>query len=321
MIAVHLEKGRVSVRERPMPEVPEGFARIRLLLGGICNTDLELQRGYYGFEGTPGHEFVGEVVEAGKPELVGKRVVGDINIPCYGKECLQCLSGFFRHCPDRMVLGIVKHPGAFSEFFTLPVRNLHIVPDSIPSEHAVFAEPLAAAHHIVEQVSFNPGSAFAVLGDGKLGLLIAQVLKANEARVYQFGHHWNKLKISEAAGVMTQVVGDRLPIAEFDFVVEATGTAQGLASAIAMARPKGVVFMKSTFHGLVPINTASIVVDELILVGSRCGRMEPALKLLEEGKINVGALISETYPLADAPKAFERAATRGVLKVLLDNRL
>ncbi len=319
MIAVYLEKGRVSIRKRPEPELPEGFARIRLLIGGICNTDLELQRGYYGFKGTPGHEFVGEVVEAGNPMLIGKRVVGEINLYC--GECAWCKRGLGRHCPTRTVLGIVKHPGAFREFLTLPERNLHIVPDSIPPEHAVFTEPLAAACEILDQVRIPKGAPVAVLGDGKLGLLIAQVLQAHGAAVHQFGHHEEKLRISAACGVTTEVARNKLPIGEYDFVVDSTGSAKGLASAAAMTRPRGTVIMKSTVHGLVPIDTAPIIVNELTLVGSRCGRMEPALRLLKSGKINVAAMISETHPLADAPKAFERAATRGVLKVLLDNRL
>lgn len=319
MIAVHLEKGRVAIRKRPVPEIAEGFARIRLLLGGICNTDLELQRGYYDFEGTPGHEFVGEVVEAANRELIGRRVVGDINLSC--GECGWCMDKIGRHCPKRTVLGIVKHPGAFAEFLTLPERNLHVVPNSIPTEHAVFAEPLAAACAIPDRMLFPMGSVIAVLGDGKLGLLIAQVLHARGMVVQQFGHHKEKLRISEAVGIETEVVGAWLPAARYDHVVDATGSPEGLATAISMARPLGNVIMKSTMHGLVSVNTAPIVVNELTLHGSRCGQMESALKLLKSRKINVADMISETYSLADARNAFKRAATRGVMKVLLDIRL
>ena len=319
MIAVHLEQGRVEIRKRPMPPAPDGFARIRLLRGGLCNTDLELQRGYYGFKGTPGHEFVGEVVEAGNRSLIGRRVVGEINLAC--SQCEWCARGLGRHCPTRTVLGIVKHPGAFREFLTLPERNLHVVPASIPLEHAVFTEPLAAACEILDQVRIPRGTPVAVLGDGKLGLLIAQVLQAHGAAVHQFGHHKSKLRISAAMGVTTEVARKKLPVAEYDFVVDSTGSATGLASAAAMARPRGTVIMKSTVHGMVSINTAPIIVNEITLVGSRCGRMEPALRLLKSGKINVADMISETYPLADAAKAFERAAMRGVMKVLLGDRL
>jgi len=318
MIAVHLENGRVEIRKRPVPPTPDGFARIRLLRGGICNTDLELQRGYYGYKGTPGHEFVGEVVEAGDSKWVGRRVVGEINLAC--THCEWCDRGLGRHCPTRTVLGIVKHPGAFREFLTLPERNLHVVPDSLPLEHAVFAEPLAAACEILDQVKIPKGTPVAVLGDGKLGLLIAQVLQAHGAAVHQFGHHKNKLRISAAAGVTTEIAGKKLPVSAYDFVVDSTGSAEGLASAAAMARPRGTVIMKSTVHGLVSINTAPIIVNEITLVGSRCGRMEPALKLLKAGKINVADMIAETHPLADAAKGFERAASKGVMKVLLEAR-
>src|SRR5882757_6555457 len=187
MLAVRLENRHVTVKHVPRPRPPRGFALIRLLTGGICNTDLELQRGYYGFEGIPGHEFVGEVVEADDPKLMGKRVVGEINLAC--EKCEWCSRGLGRHCPRRTVLGIVKHPGAFREYLTLPERNLHIVPASIPTEYAVFIEPLGAACEILDQVRIPKGAHVAVLGDGKLGLLIAQVLQANGARVQQFGRH------------------------------------------------------------------------------------------------------------------------------------
>src|SRR5690242_13828442 len=202
MLSVHLESGRVEIRHEPLPRVPKGFARIRLLAAGICSTDLELQRGYYGFSGTPGHEFVGEVVSAEDQRWLGKRVVGEINLAC-GK-CEWCARGLGRHCPQRTVLGILNHPGAFREFLTLPLRNLHVVPDSIPTEAAVFIEPLAAACEILDQVRIPKADAVAVLGDGKLGLLIAQVLQAYGARVHLFGRHPDKLRIAEKAGIVTE---------------------------------------------------------------------------------------------------------------------
>jgi threonine dehydrogenase-like Zn-dependent dehydrogenase len=316
LIAVHLESGRVEIRKIATPRRPRKFASIRLLLGGICNTDLELQRGYYGFKGTPGHEFVGEVIDADDSKLVGKRVVGEINLAC-GK-CSWCRRGMGRHCPTRTVLGIVKHPGAFREVLTLPEQNLHIVPDKIASEHAVFVEPIAAACEILDQVKIPKGQAVAVLGDGKLGLLIAQVLQTSGARVHQFGRHRDKLRISVAVGV-TGEIAPKLPVAEYDYVVDATGSAEGLTQAINMCRPRGTVIMKSTVHGRVAIDTAPVIVNEITLIGSRCGRFEPALRMLAKGKLRVSDMISETMPLAEAPKAFERASQRGILKVLLQN--
>lgn len=321
MIAVHLEQGRVGMRAVAMPERPDGFALIRLIAGGICNTDLELQRGYYGFSGTPGHEFVGEVVEADTQALTGRRVVGEINLAC--RHCAWCRRGLGRHCPQRTVLGIVRHPGAFGEFLTLPERNLYVVPDTLATETAVFAEPVAAACEILDQVRIPCGSPIAVLGDGKLGLLVAQVLQANGYRVHQFGHHREKLRIAEARGVTTEVVrtdaGASLPEAAYGWVVDATGSAAGLRAATRIAEPRGTVILKSTVHGEVPVDTAPVIVNEITLVGSRCGRFEPALELLELGAIDVASMIAESLPLAEAPLAFARAAQPGVLKVLLRN--
>ena len=315
MLAVHLKDGRVEVKRQPLPRVPTGFARIRLLAAGICSTDLELQRGYYGFRGVPGHEFVGEVTEAEDASWIGQRVAGEINLAC-GK-CEWCARGLGRHCPRRAVLGIVRHPGAFREFLTLPVDNLHRVPASILTEHAVFIEPVAAACEILDQIKIPKQERVAVLGDGKLGLLIAQVLHAHGARVQLFGRHREKLRIADRVGISTELAGKKLPERSFPIVVDATGSAEGLRTAISMCVPRGTVVMKSTVHGLVSIDTAPAIVNEITLVGSRCGRFEPALKLLASGKVRVGDLISEQFPLSRAPEAFARAGTKGVLKVLL----
>jgi len=315
MLAVYLESGRVGVGDVPIPDRPEGFALIRLLTAGICNTDLELQHGYYGFSGTPGHEFVGQVVAADSAALIGKRVVGEINLAC--THCAWCLRGLGRHCPNRTVLGIVKHPGAFREFLTLPERNLHVVPASIPTEAAVFVEPLGAACEILDQVAIPHCGAVAVLGDGKLGLLIAQVLAAHGCRVHQFGRHREKLRIAERKGVTVEIAGENLPDAEYEWVVDATGSARGLRAAVRMTQPRGTVILKSTVHGEVPVDTAPVIVNEITLVGSRCGRFEPALALLERGAIDVAAMISERTPLANATAGFDRAARPGILKVLL----
>ncbi len=315
MVSVYLENGQLALRDVPVPTRSRGMALIRLLTAGICNTDIELKRGYYGFCGCPGHEFVGQVVEADTPTLVGKRVAGEINLAC--GTCKWCLRGLGRHCPTRTVLGIVRHPGAFAEFLTLPEVNLHVLPDSVPTEAAVFMEPLAAACEILDQVQIPAGSAVAVLGDGKLGLLVAQVLQANGLQVHQFGRHPEKLRIARKQGVTTEIVRDAMPAAEYEWVVDATGSREGLQTAVRMTQPRGTVILKSTVHGLVPLDTAPVIVDEITLVGSRCGRFEPALALLAAGSVDVASMISATYPLSRAVDAFERAERKGALKVLL----
>jgi alcohol dehydrogenase len=315
MLTVHLENGAVTMREAPVPDRPRGFALLRLLLAGICNTDLELQRGYYGFSGTPGHEFVAEVVEADDRSLVGKRVVGEINLCCAG--CDWCRRGLGRHCPNRTVLGIVRHPGAFAEYLTLPERNLHVVPESVPLEHAVFTEPLAAACEILDQVAIHCGDTVAVLGDGKLGLLIGLVLRAHGFVVHHYGRHTEKLGIVEAAGAQVFDARGELPRAAYRWVVDATGNPEGLRSAAAMTEPRGTVILKSTVHGAVAMDTAPVIVNEITLVGSRCGRFEAALPLIENGIVPAEKLISGRFPLRDAPAAFRRATEPGALKVLL----
>ena len=301
---------------RPKPRRPHGFALLRLLRGGICNTDLELQRGYYGFQGTPGHEFVAEVVDSETSTWVGKRVVGEINLEC-GK-CDYCKRDLGRHCANRTVLGIVKHPGAFSEYFTLPEANLLEVPAKLATDHAVFTEPLAAACEILEQVKIPKGAPVAVLGDGKLGLLISQVLAVHGAKVLQFGRHREKLAIAELAGVTGEVARGALPVCAYDFVVDATGSVDGLRAAVGMTRPRGTLVMKSTVAGVVSIDTAPIIVNEITLVGSRCGRFQPALDLLRRGKIHVEEMIQGRMALGQAAEAFQMAGRRGMLKVLLE---
>jgi alcohol dehydrogenase len=345
MISVHLESGRVEVRRRAVPRLAPAFARIRLIAAGICSTDLELQRGYYGFRGTPGHEFVGVVTEVNPGEedsalagdmnraprherparliacstdWIGQRVAGEINLAC--GMCEWCRRGLGRHCPTRKVLGIVGHAGAFQEFLTLPIHNLRRVPHSIPDEHAVFIEPVAAACEILDQIKIANGTRVAVLGDGKLGLLIAQVLHASGAEVHLLGRHRHKVQIADRAGIATELLRKKLPQRAYRVVVDATGSADGLRAAIAMCEPRGTVVMKSTVHGTVGIDAAPVIVDEITLVGSRCGRFEPAIKLLASGKVRVGDLISEEFPLDRAPEAFARAATKGILKVLLRAR-
>ena len=315
MLAIRLENRRVEVRNVRRPQREEGLALIRLLAGGICNTDLELRRGYYGFRGIPGHEFVGEVVAADNPNLLGRRVVGEINLAC-GK-CGWCRKGLRRHCPSRTVLGIVRHPGAFREFLTLPEVNLHVVPDSVSTETAVFVEPLAAACEILDQADIPERAEVAVLGDGKLGLLIAQVLNARRRTVHLYGRHKEKLRIAQRAGVQTILSKGKLPAQRYEWLVEATGSHDGFQTAVNMTSPRGTIFLKSTLHGAGRLDLAPVIVNEITLVGSRCGRFEPALDLLESRSINVADMISESMPLSRAGRAFGYAAKSGVLKVLL----
>jgi len=317
MLSVHLEGGRVEVVKGPRPRRRAGHSLVRLDVAGICNTDLELQRGYYGFRGRPGHEFVGEVVASDTPELTGKRVTGEINLAC--GRCEWCARGLGRHCPNRTVLGIVRHPGAFAEYLTLPDQNLHVVAGRIPSEHAVFTEPVAAACEILDQVKMRRGEPVAVLGDGKLGLLIAQVLQVSGAKVTLVGRHESKLRIARDAGVSeTVVAGAALKRAGFPVVVDATGSREGLAAAVGMVRPRGTVVMKSTIHDAVALDMAPVIVNEITLVGSRCGRFEPAMRMLP--KLHLAPLIAARYPLARAPEAFAAAAEKGTLKVLLEGQ-
>jgi threonine dehydrogenase-like Zn-dependent dehydrogenase len=314
MIAVQLDSGEVRVAEVPTPPRPRGFALIRMLAAGICNTDLELRRGYYAFSGIPGHEFTGIVVDADSSGLIGKRVAGEINLAC--GHCDFCAVGLGRHCRNRTVLGIVKHPGAFAEFLTLPESNLHLIPNEIATEQAIFIEPLAAACEILEQVKIAAGERVAVLGDGKLGLLVAQALHAHGAHVTLYGRHEEKLRFARAAGIQANL-SQNLPRSMFPFVVDATGSPEGLRQAVSMVQPRGTLILKSTVHGEVAIDTAPVIVDEITLVGSRCGRFEPAIELLRTRKVNVGGMIAAEYPLEQAPEAFAVAGRSGVLKVLL----
>jgi threonine dehydrogenase-like Zn-dependent dehydrogenase len=316
--ALRFENGQLRVADVAAP-AREGEALVRVVLAGVCNTDLEIARGYAGFEGTPGHEFVGVVERApGAPELEGRRVVGEINAGC--GRCQWCRGGDARHCPERTVLGIVGRDGAFAEYLQLPVSNLLPVPDEVPDERAVFTEPLAAACSVAERVRFEPETRVAVVGDGKLGLLCAQALKATTgAGVTLVGRHDSKLDIARGRGVRALKAEDLPATFEraFDVAVEASGSPSGLATALKLLRPRGTLVLKSTFHGTTELNAAPVVVDEINIVGSRCGRFRPALELLRRDAVEVDALVHEEFPLAEGVRAFERAAEPGVLKVLL----
>jgi threonine dehydrogenase-like Zn-dependent dehydrogenase len=322
MLAVKISSGEASTFEAPKPRPRAGHTLLRLRLAGICNTDIELLRGYYGFSGVPGHEFVADVVQASDPKWIGKRVVGEINLAC-GK-CESCLAKMGRHCPRRTVLGIVNHPGAFAEFLTLPEVNLRAVPKDIPDEHAVFTEPIAAACEILEQIRFPKGATVAVLGDGKLGLLIAQVLRINQLHVHLFGRNPGKLSIVKPMGISTRLIPreqPKLPKAEYTYVVDATGSAKGFEHALDLVKPRGTIVMKSTVAEPLTIDAARCIVNEISLIGSRCGRFEPAIRLLKSKQLMLDPLISNRFPLREATSALEHAQQPGVLKVLLDPAL
>jgi threonine dehydrogenase-like Zn-dependent dehydrogenase len=315
MQALRVEQNKTAIREIELPEGGQE-ALVRVVLSGICNTDIEITRGYAGFQGTIGHEFVGIVEDAPDGKMIGQRVVGEINAGC--GECELCRGGDPRHCTTRTVLGIVGRDGAHAEFLRLPLVNLLPVPDRIADEHAVFAEPLAAACGIIERTPVTKDKSVAVIGDGKLGLLCAQVMALTGASVLLIGKHPEKLLIAERRGIETTTVKDAARRKrEFDVVVEASGSASGFNSAVGLLRPRGVLVLKSTFHGTTEINAATIVVDEISIIGSRCGRLAPALDLLKKGAIDVDSLISEEYPLQDGLLALERASQPGVLKVFL----
>ena len=315
MLALRYEQHKLAVADVSKPE-REDEALVSVTLSGICNTDVEIVRGYAGFEGTIGHEFVGVVESAPSGALVGRRVVGEINAGC--GRCALCISGDPRHCPARTVLGIVGRDGAHAEFLQLPVVNLLPVPDEIADDRAVFAEPLAAAWGITERASVSKDTCVAVIGDGKLGLLSAQALALTGARVLLVGKHPEKLKIADARGIETATLDKaKKRTREFDLVVEASGAESGFALALDLLRPRGVLVLKSTFHGATPVNAARIVVDEISVVGSRCGRFRPALELLKSDAVDVESLISEEYRLADGVRAMQRATEPGVIKVLL----
>ena len=315
MRALYFDKKLHYRPDMPDPTPPPGEALIRTRLAGVCNTDLGIVRGYLGFTGVLGHEFVGEVVRADDaPHLVGQRVVGEINAYC--GECPTCLRGDPTHCPHRTSLGISRREGAMADYFTLPTHLIYPLPESLPDEWAVFTEPLAAAIEITDRMHCHPTDRVVVLGDGKLGLLIAQVLQLTGCDLLAIGRHQPKLAILERRGIRTQIGDDKMEVGA-DMVVEATGSAGGFATARALVRPRGTIVMKSTFHGDVSLDLSRVVVDEVVVVGSRCGPFLPALRLLEQRLVDVEPLIHSTFPLSDGLAAFEQAAAPGVLKVLL----
>jgi len=327
--------GKLREVRRKLPKLRAGWAQIRVRMAGICNTDVEILRGYHQFHGVPGHEFVGEVVDvagvtaAARKKWMGRRVAGEINVSCsaygYKPVCEFCRRGLKTHCARRTVLGIVAHDGAFAEYLALPLENLHRVPANVSDEKAVFIEPLAAACEILEQIAIRKFTEAAVLGDGKLAQLIALVLRARGTCVTMYGKHEEKLKLARRPGIHTKRVrGDATDLksvkASFRLVVEATGSPTGLALAQQMTEPRGTLLLKSTFHGAAPVETWPIVVKEITVVGSRCGPFAKAIALLRCGKVDPTSLISRTFGMEDAPRAIQYAQQRGVVKVILENQ-
>jgi len=317
MKALRFIRGQLALHDIPVPD-DGSEALVRVVKSGICNTDLEIVRGYAGFEGTIGHEFVG-IVECAddRPEIVGKRVVGEINAGC--GVCDKCLAGDPRHCPERTVLGIVGRDGAHAEYLQLPSRNLIEVPDEVTDEQAVFTEPLAAANGIDELVELGPDTKVAVIGDGKLGLLCAMTMALRTPSVALVGKHPAKIAIAERSSANGILLNDLAPEVSrsFDVVVEASGSESGFATALDLVRPRGKIVLKSTFHGTPTWAASRVVVDEITIVGSRCGRFAPALELLKNGRVRVEDLIDDEFGLSDGVAAFDRAAEKGTLKVLL----
>jgi threonine dehydrogenase-like Zn-dependent dehydrogenase len=332
MRTFHVRAGKLKSVAAPVPKLRRGWALVRVRLAGICNTDVGILGGYHDFRGTPGHEFVGEVVEVRgvsareRIRWLGRRAVGEINVACsaygYKPACVFCRRALKTHCARRTVLGIVAHDGAFAEYLALPLENLHAIPDAIKDEPAVFVEPLAAACEILDQVNISEFSSAAVLGDGKLAQLIARVLRTKLRDVVMYGKHEKKLALARLVGVKTKRVHGnandaKRVVKNYGLVVEATGSPSGLALAQHLTEPRGTLVLKSTFHGAALVETWPIVVKEITVVGSRCGPFSRAIALLRSGKVDPTPLITHTFPLAEASRAIQFAQKKGVMKVLL----
>jgi threonine dehydrogenase-like Zn-dependent dehydrogenase len=310
MRAIVIDSGVSLRRDYPGPAKVPGECIVKVRMAGICGTDLELAKGYMGYHGIPGHEFVGEVVETENPGLRGRRVVGEINAAC--GACRGCAEGLGRHCPNRTVLGILGRDGAFADYLSLPERNLIALPDSIPDELAVFVEPLAAALEIFEQIKIPRNQRVLVLGDGRLGALIAMAFKSEGYDVIVGGHHPEKTQHIGLIAQHEKDLNDR-----YDVVVDCTGSNGGFKRALELVRPRGTLILKSTAAAAADLNLAPIVINEITVVGSRCGRFAPAVETIASGKIDPRPLISATFPLDDGLHALEEAGKPSNLKILL----
>jgi len=308
--------GQVSLRgDYPKPAAQEGEALVAVRMAGVCSTDLEIVKGYMGFTGVMGHEFVGHVVD-GPKQWVGKRVVAEINCVC--GRCDLCQRGLSNHCPNRTVLGIDGRDGVFAEYAAVPVANLHAVPETVGDIEAVFVEPLAAAYQVLRQVKFDADDEVVVLGAGRLGQLTARVLKPLLRKLVLVGRHAGKLDAAEKAGIQTAAADEFAPAARADVVVDATGTPGGFEVAMRTVRPKGTIVLKSTFAAAEPLNLSPLVINEVTVVGSRCGPFPDALRVLAAGEVDVSALVTRRFGLSQAPAALAAAAGADALKVLID---
>jgi len=315
MRALLLDQSLTFNPRHPEPVPVEGDTLIRVRQAGICATDLEILRGYMGFKGILGHEFVGEVISSPDKNLVGQRVCGEINIAC--SRCDLCLSGLSNHCRNRSVLGILNHPGAFADFVRLPALNLHAIPSSVDDDHAVFVEPLAAAFQVLKQIKLDGRKWVTVLGDGRLGLLVAQVLRNAGCPVRVIGKHAAKLAMCEKWQIRSRALQDIVPRHDQDVVVDCTGSAGGFELAMQMVRPRGTIVLKSTAAVGKPLNLAPLVIDEITLIGSRCGPFREAIRALEEKSIDVVSLITRRMKIEQGAEAMDLAGRSGVMKVML----
>ena len=307
--------GKLQLRhDLPLPKRSSGDALIKVLMAGICQTDIEITKGYMAFQGIPGHEFVGMVEAADSRSLLGQKVVGEINCAC--RACDNCKAGMHNHCTKRSVLGIAGRDGAFAQYLSLPERNLHLIPDSIPDEDAVFVEPLAACFRILEQAPVVKDCKTLVLGDGRMGLLCSQVLKTAQANVTVMGKHEKKLSLLKGLGINTRLTGEVVREV-FDMVVDCTGSPDGLATALSCTRPQGIVFLKSTVAAPRSIDFNQVVINEIQIRGSRCGPFAPAIQALQKKEVVVAPLISKIFPLDQAVEAFKAAAQKINIKILL----
>jgi threonine dehydrogenase-like Zn-dependent dehydrogenase len=315
MQALWLENQALDMREVPVPVPVDGQALIKMSLAGICSTDLELVRGYYPYSGIPGHEFVGRVVSSpSDASWEGKRVVGEINIAC--GECEMCQSGIPRHCMHRKTLGIREWHGVFTEYLVLPLSNLHLVPETLPDNIAVFAEPTAAACEILEQIEIRPIDRLLIIGAGRLGQLLAQVLSTTGCELSVIIRHQKQKELLAQKNIRAQTI-DEINSARYDVIVEATGSSEGLLLAKELIRPRGKIVLKSTYKGEICLDLSPFVVDEITLIGSRCGSFQPALQLLSGGRVDPLPLIEAVYPLGQAVQAFKHASQPGVFKILI----
>jgi threonine dehydrogenase-like Zn-dependent dehydrogenase len=301
---------------RPEPAAAQGDTLVRVRQAGICSTDLEITKGYMGFTGILGHEFVGEVVQSADRSLIGQRVVGEINVVC--GRCDLCMSGLSSHCRNRSVLGIVNRDGAFADYLRLPAMNLHALPASVDDDAATFVEPLAAAYQVLKQLNFEGRKWVTVLGDGRLGLLVAQVLRDANCQVRVIGKHPQKLALCEKWSIRSRPLADIVPRHDQDVVIDCSGSVSGFELALKMVRPRGTIVLKTTTAAGKPLNLAPVVIDEINIIGSRCGPFREAIRALAEKRVDITSLIHRRMKLEQGVEAMELAGRPGVLKVILN---